>query len=118
MLVLFSSNSFDLDANFFGNQPFHFFRERFLDLREFSFRKSALSNFWQEGFASPDLAFRKLHLILLKMLISATTTVTLLVFAVSIAILSALVLSLGALAATLIRRGSVDKLTVPKGLSI
>ncbi len=34
-LVLFSSNFFDLDANFFGNWPFLIFRERFLGPREF-----------------------------------------------------------------------------------
>jgi hypothetical protein len=43
------------------------------------------------------------------MLITATTAVTLLVFAVSIAISSALVVSLRAVAATLIGWGSVDE---------
>jgi hypothetical protein len=69
----------------------------------------ALSAFWQERFSSSDLAFPKLHLFLQKMLITATTAVTLLVFAVSIKILSALVLSLGAVAATLIGWSSVDE---------
>jgi hypothetical protein len=98
-----------MGANFFGNQPFHFFGERFLNPREFSSRKSALSAFWQEGFLSPDLAFRKLHLFLQKILITATTAVTLLVFAVLSAISSALTLSLAAVLATLIGWDSVDK---------
>ncbi len=42
---------------------------------------------------------------LLKMLITVTTAVTLPVFVVSIAIVSAIVVSLGAVAATLIGRG-------------
>jgi hypothetical protein len=79
-LVLFSSNFLDLDANFFGNQPFLVFQERFLILREFSSRKLALSTFWQEGFSFPDLALCEVHLFLLKMLISATTAVILLFF--------------------------------------
>ncbi len=37
-LVLFSSNFFDLDANFFGNRPFLVFGEGFLNPREFSSR--------------------------------------------------------------------------------
>jgi hypothetical protein len=52
------------------------------------------------------------------MLITATTAVTLSVFVVSIAISSALMLSLGAVLATLIGPGSVDKWTVHKGSSI
>jgi hypothetical protein len=51
------------------------------------------------------------------MLITATTTVTLPVFVVSIVISSALVVSLGVVLASLIGRGSVDELIVPKGLS-
>jgi hypothetical protein len=89
-LALFSSNLINLDANFFGNWPFVFFGERFLSLWEFSSRELALSAFCQESFLSPDLAFRKLHLFLLKMLINVTTTVTLPVFADWIAISSAL----------------------------
>ncbi len=54
-------------------------------------------------------ALRDLHLFLLKMLITATTTVTIPVFAVSIAISSALIVSLGAVSAKLIGRGSVDE---------
>ncbi len=45
-LVLFSSNFFNLDANFFGNWPFLVFGERFLGLQEFSSRKLALPAFW------------------------------------------------------------------------
>jgi hypothetical protein len=56
----------------------------------------ALSTFWQEGFSFLQLALRNSYLFSLKMLITATTTVNLLVFAVSIAISSALVVSLGA----------------------
>ncbi len=108
-LVIFSSNFFDLVANFFGNRPFLVFRERFLGPWEFSSRKLGLSVFWQEGFSFPDLALRKLHLFLLKMLNIATTPVTLPVSVVLIAISSALVVSLGAVAATLVGRGSVDK---------
>jgi hypothetical protein len=89
-LVLFRSNFFDLDANFFSNRPFLNFGERFLDSWEFSSGKLALSVFWQEGFAFSESAFRKSHHFLLKMLITATTAVILLVFVVLIAILSAL----------------------------
>jgi hypothetical protein len=117
-LVLFSSNFFDLDAYLFSNRSLLIFGERFLALWEFSSWKSALSASWQESFLSSDLAFREFHLYLQKMLITATTAVTLPVFAVSIAISSALAISLGAVAATLIGWGSVDKLSVPTGLSI
>ncbi len=51
------------------------------------------------------------------MLITVTTAVTFPVFAVLIAISSALRVSLRAVSATLIRWGLVDKLIVPKGLS-
>jgi hypothetical protein len=108
-LVQFSSNFFDLDANFFGIRPFLNFWERFLGPREFPSEKSALSAFWQEGFWFPRLALRNLHLFPLRMLITTTTAVTLLVFAVSHAISLALVVSLGAVLTTLIGRGSVDK---------
>ncbi len=57
-LVLLSSNSYDLDANFFGNWPFLIFWEKFLGLREFSSGKSAFSVFWQEGFSFPVLELR------------------------------------------------------------
>jgi hypothetical protein len=67
--------------------------------------KNRLSAFWQEGFLFLRLALRNLHLFPLKMLISATTAVTLLVFAVSIAISSALVVSLRAVLVTLIGQG-------------
>jgi hypothetical protein len=81
----------------------------FLDPQEFSSGKLAFSTFWQEGFSFLDLALRKLHIFLQKMLITETTIVTLLVFAVSITISSALVISLGAVLATLIKWGSVVK---------
>jgi hypothetical protein len=68
----------------------------------------ALSAFWQEGFSFAAFVFRELHLSLLEMLITSTTAVTLPVFVVLIAISSALVVSLGAVAATLIGWGSVD----------
>ncbi len=74
-LVLFSPNFFNLDANFFGNQPFPVFWERFFALWEFPYGQLALSVFWQEGFSFLDLALRKLHLFLLKMLIIMTTIV-------------------------------------------
>ena len=48
-LVQFSSNFFNLDANFFGIWPFLDFGEGLLDLRVFPFGKLALSAFWQEG---------------------------------------------------------------------
>jgi hypothetical protein len=83
-LVLFSSNFFDLGTNFCGDRHFLFFGETYLGSGEFSSRKSAFSAFWQESFSSPVLAFHKLHLFL--------HAVTLPVFAVSIAIASALVL--------------------------
>jgi hypothetical protein len=85
-LLLFSSNFFDLDANFFGNQSFLFLQERLLGPWEFSSRKSALFALGQEGFSFPILALHELHLFLLKMLITATTAVTFPVFVVSIAI--------------------------------
>jgi hypothetical protein len=59
-LVQFSSNFFDLVANFFGNRPFLVFEERFLGPREFFSGKWTLSTFWQEGLSFPDLALRKL----------------------------------------------------------
>jgi hypothetical protein len=62
----------------------------------------ALSAFWQEGFSFPQLVLCNLHLFLLKMLITATAAVTLTVVAVLIAISSALIVSLGAVLATLI----------------
>jgi hypothetical protein len=104
-LVQFSFNFFDLGANFFGNRPLIDFCERLLNPWVFSSRKSALSTFWQEGFSFPRLAFHNLHLFLLKMLITATTAVTLPVFAVSIVIPSAFVVSLKAVLATLIGWG-------------
>jgi hypothetical protein len=107
-LVLFSSNFFNLDANFFGKCPFFVFQEKFLNLRDISSGKLALSAFWQEGFSFPDLALRNLHLYSLKMLIATTTAVTLPIFAVLIAISSDLVTSLRAVVATSIRCGSLD----------
>ncbi len=107
-LVWFSSNFFDLHANFFGYWPFLVFRERFLDLREFSSGKPALSAFWQESFLSPELVSCKLHSFLQNMLITVTTAFTLPVYALLITISSALMLSLGAVVATLIRWGLVD----------
>jgi hypothetical protein len=44
-VVLFSYNFFDLDANFFGNQPFLFFGGRFLGPQKIFSGKSALSAF-------------------------------------------------------------------------
>ncbi len=81
----------------------------FLGPWEFSSGKSAFSAFWREGFSFRGLALRDLHLFLLKMLITTTTTVTSLVFAVVIAISLALIVSLGDVLATIIGRGSVDK---------
>jgi hypothetical protein len=107
--VLFCSNLFDFDTNFFGSQPFLVFEERFLRMQEFSSCKLALSAFWQESFSFLQLVLRSWHLFSRKMLITATTAVTLPVLAVLIAISSALVVSLGAVVATLIGRGSVDK---------
>jgi hypothetical protein len=108
-LLLFSCNFFNLDAKFFGNRPFLIFGERLLGPRECSSRKSALSAYWQEGLSFPDLALHKSHFFLLKSLIIATTAFTLPFFAVSIAISLALIISLGAVAATLIGRGLVDE---------
>jgi hypothetical protein len=76
-----------------------------LNLRVFPSGISALSPFWQEGFSFPQLALQNLHLFLLKMLITATTAVTLPVFAVLVAISSAFVVSLGAVLTTLIEQG-------------
>ncbi len=56
-----------------------------------------------------ELALCKFHFFLQKMLITATTAVTLPVFAVLIAISSALMLLIGAVLTTLIGWGSVDK---------
>jgi hypothetical protein len=104
-LVQFSSNFFDLDANFFGIRTFLNYRGKLLDPRVFSSGKSALSAIWQEGLSFLRLVLRKLHLFFLKMLITATTPVTFLVFAVSLAISSAFLVSLRAVSTTLIRRG-------------
>jgi hypothetical protein len=108
-LVQFCSNFFDFDANFFGIRPFLNFGEMLLNPQEYSSGKLAHSTFWQEGFSFPRLALPELHLFLLKMLITMTTAVTLPVSAVSITISSALIVSLGAILATLIGWGSVDK---------
>ncbi len=78
-LVQFSSNFFNLGANFFGIRLFLNFWERLLDPRVFSTGKLALSAFWQEGLSFPRLALRNLHLFFLKMHITATTAVTFLV---------------------------------------
>jgi hypothetical protein len=56
--------------------------------------------FGQEGFSFPDLALCKSHLFLLKMLITATTSATVPVFAVLIVVSSALVVPLEAVAVT------------------
>jgi hypothetical protein len=61
--------------------------------------------FGKKIFSFPRLALRNLHLFLLKMLITATTAVSFLVFAVWIAISSAFVVSLRAVLATLIGQG-------------
>ncbi len=108
-LVHFSSNFFNLDTNFIGIGPFLDFWEGFLDPQVFSSGKLALFAFWQEGFSFLRLALRNLHLFLLKMLITTTTAVTLPVFAVSIAISSAFVVSLRAVLVTLIRWGLWDE---------
>jgi hypothetical protein len=71
----------------------------------FSSEKLALFAFWKEGLSFPRLALHNLHLFFLKNLITATTAVTFLVFAVSIVISSAFVVSLGAVLTTLIGRG-------------
>jgi hypothetical protein len=57
----------------------------------------------------PGLSILQIASFSQKMLITATTVVTLPVFAVLVAISSAFMLSLGAIAATLIGWGSVDK---------
>ena len=101
-LVQLSSNFFDLDANFFSIRPFLDFWEGLLDLRVFSSGKLALSAFWHEGLSFTRLALRNSHLLFLKMLITATTTVTLLVFAVLLTISSAFIVSLRAVSTTLI----------------
>jgi hypothetical protein len=103
--VQFSSNFFDLDANFFGIRPFLNFLEGLLDPRVFSSGKSALSAFWQEDFLFPRLVLCNSHLFLLKMLITATTTVTFPVIVVLLAISSAFVVLLRAVSTTLIGRG-------------
>ncbi len=107
-LVQFSSNFFNLDANFYGIQPFLDFWERFCYPRVFSCKKSALSAFWREGLSFQRLALRNLHLFLLKMLITATTAVTLPVFAVFFAISSAFIALLRAVSTTLIGRAVWD----------
>jgi hypothetical protein len=108
-LVQFSSNLFNLGANFFGIRPFLDFWERLLDPRVFFSRKLALSAFGREGLSFPRLALCNLHLYFLKMLITATTVVTFPVFAVSLAVSSAFVVSLRAVSMTLIGWGSWDR---------
>jgi hypothetical protein len=90
-LVQFSSNCFDLGANFFGIRPFLDFWERLLDPRVFSSRKLALSTFWQEGLSFPRSALCNLHLFFLKMLITVTTAIVFPVFVVLFAFSSAFV---------------------------
>jgi hypothetical protein len=99
---------FNFGTNFFGNRTFLVFCKRFLNSQEICSGKLALSSFWQVSFSFPGLAFHELHFFLQKMLITATTAVTLPVFAVSIAISSALMLLLGAVLAALIELESVD----------
>ncbi len=108
-LVQFSSNFFDLNANFFGIRPFLDFWERSRDSRVFSCKKLALSAFCREGLSFLRLVLRNLHFFLLKMLITATTAVTFPVSAVSSAISSAFVVTLRAVLTTLIWRGLCDK---------
>jgi hypothetical protein len=84
---------------------FSIFRERLLDSQVFSSGISALSAFLQESLSFLRLMLRNLHFFLLKVLITATTAVTFPVFAVSIAISSAFVVSLRAVLTTLIRQG-------------
>jgi hypothetical protein len=108
-LMQFSSSFFNLDANFFGIRLFLNFEERFLGPRGFSSMKLTLSAFWQEGFSFLESALHDLNLFSQKMLITLISVVTLPVFAVSIAISLALVVSLGAVSATLFRWGSVDE---------
>jgi hypothetical protein len=79
-------------------------RKTLLGLREFSSGKTALSTFWQEGSSFPQLALHNCVLLSLQMLIIVTTTVTLPVFAVLIAISLALVFSLWVVLATSIGR--------------
>jgi hypothetical protein len=104
-LVQFCFNFFNLGAYFCGIRPFLNFGERLLNLRVFSSGKLALSAFWQEGLSFLRLVLRNLHLFSLKMLINATTAVTFTVFAVSLAISLAFVVSLRAVLMTLIGRG-------------
>jgi hypothetical protein len=111
--VQFSSNFFELDTNFFGIQPFLVFWESFLGLQEFFPENRHFPPFGTEGFSFLQITLCNLHIFSLKMLITATTAVTLPVllpvFAVLIAISSALVVSLWAVLATLIVRGLVNK---------
>jgi hypothetical protein len=104
-LVQFSSNFFNLGANFFGIWPFLIFLERILNPQVFSFGILAFSAYWQEGLSFLRLALRNLHLFLLKMLITTLTAVTLPVFAVLLAISSAFVVSLRAVSTNSIGRG-------------
>jgi hypothetical protein len=55
-LVQFSSNFFDLGANFFGIRPFLDFREGLVDPRVFSSGKLALSAFWREGLSFSEIS--------------------------------------------------------------
>ncbi len=108
-LVQFSSHFFDLEANFFGIRPLLDFCEGLLDPWVFSSGKSALFAFWRKGLSFLRLTLSNLHLFFLKMLITATTTVTFPVFAVPLAISSAFVVSLTAVLTILIRGGLGDE---------
>jgi hypothetical protein len=124
-LEQFSSNFFDLDANFFGNQPrpTHVC-ELVIDMpRYVGYHNAAVS--WSTGIFLREIG--TIHLSARRLLIPGFsapqiasffpknahhrdhTTITLPVFAVLIVISSALILSLGAVAATSIGRGSVDE---------
>jgi hypothetical protein len=80
-LVQFSSNFFDLGANFFGIRPFLVFWERLLDPRVFPPENCHFLPLGKKAShfrdSAPQLVFFSL-----KMLITATTGVTLPVFAV------------------------------------
>jgi hypothetical protein len=104
-LVQFSSNFFDLDANFFGIWPFlNFLRKAFQSTGIFLWKICSFHLLARRLLIS-EISAPQLASFFLKMLITLTTAVTLPVCAVSITISSAFVVSLGAVLATLIGQG-------------
>jgi hypothetical protein len=107
--VLFSSNFFDLGAIFLELGLFLFSKKGFFIHRNFPPENLDFLPFGKKASCSWGWRSATCTSFYKKMLITATTSVTLPVFAVSIAISSDLMLLRGAVSTTLIGQASVDK---------